>query len=413
MSTFLETPDAVEPLETFRFPLSEPVPVQKLSVAIADPDRDRRKAIASGLVSPFIGSMREVSDYLPAVEEARWLSEQGIDAVLIAMDSDPEAALRMVESLGFLGRITVIVYSGQDDHGTLMRAMRAGAREFLAYPFERGAVEEALERVSVRVRMAPSTSKKTAGQSYVFIGAKGGAGVTTVACNFAVALAQESKQSVLLIDLNLPMGDAALELGIRSDHSTLDALDHAERLDSTFLLSHLVEHSSGLRVLASPGEFRRVRIVDSAVDRLLTVARNEFDHVVVDAGSRHNWTGTQLFDEASCIYLVTQVGIPELRNAHRLVTESIPQYAAKMEPVLNRYAPNFFSMSDELISKSLTMAPKWRIPSDFFSVRDLQNQASSLIQDDSPIARIIRKMARAASGLSAEPQKKKLFGLFG
>lgn len=272
-----------------------------------------------------------------------------------------------------------------------------------------------IQKLPVAIVDSDRDRRKTvaAGRSYVFLGAKGSTGVTTVACNFAVALAQESRQSVLLIDLDLPMGDAALDLGIRCDRTTLDALENAERLDPTFLLSHLVEHSSSLRVLAAPGEFRPVNIVDSAVDRLLAVARSAFDYVVVDAGSRHDWTGTRLFDEAACIYLVTQVGIPELRNAHRLVTESIPQHAAKMEPVLNHYAPDLFCISDELISKSLTISPKWRIPSDFFSVGDLQNQASPLTQTDSPIARAIRRMARAASGLSGEPQKKKLFGLFG
>jgi MinD-like ATPase involved in chromosome partitioning or flagellar assembly len=56
------------------------------------------------------------------------------------------------------------------------------------------------------------------------MGAKGGAGVTTVACNFAVALAQEPGQKTLLIDLDLPFGDAALNLGVISEFSTIDAL---------------------------------------------------------------------------------------------------------------------------------------------------------------------------------------------
>ena len=43
----------------------------------------------------------------------------------------------------------------------------------------------------------------------IFVGAKGGSGVTTIASNFAVALAQEPDKSAVLIDLNLPFGDAA------------------------------------------------------------------------------------------------------------------------------------------------------------------------------------------------------------
>ena len=58
----------------------------------------------------------------------------------------------------------------------------------------------------------------------VFLGGKGGSGVTTVACNFAVSLAQECSQSTVLIDLDLPLGDAALNLGISPQFSTADAL---------------------------------------------------------------------------------------------------------------------------------------------------------------------------------------------
>jgi pilus assembly protein CpaE len=57
----------------------------------------------------------------------------------------------------------------------------------------------------------------------VCLGAKGGSGVTTIACNLAISIGQESAQSTLLIDLGLPMGDAALNLGIVTEFSTDNA----------------------------------------------------------------------------------------------------------------------------------------------------------------------------------------------
>ena len=88
-----------------------------------------------------------------------------------------------------------------------------------------------------------------------FLGAKGGDGVTTLACNFAVSMAKESGQSTLLIDLDLPLGDAALNLGVVAEYSTINALQNAARLDSAFLSKLLVKHSSGVSVLAAPGKF--------------------------------------------------------------------------------------------------------------------------------------------------------------
>ena len=93
------------------------------------------------------------------------------------------------------------------------------------------------------------------GKLLAFMGAKGGTGVTTLACNFAVALAQEPGENTLLIDLDLPLGDAALNLGIVAEFSTIDALQVADRLDGSLLSQLLVKHSSGLSVLAAPGKF--------------------------------------------------------------------------------------------------------------------------------------------------------------
>ena len=58
-----------------------------------------------------------------------------------------------------------------------------------------------------------------------------------LASNFAVALAKESGQKTLLIDLDLPLGDAALNLGIAAEFSAIDALQQADRLDAQFLAS--------------------------------------------------------------------------------------------------------------------------------------------------------------------------------
>ena len=116
---------------------------------------------------------------------------------------------------------------------------------------------EALARAAAR-RPAAQNTKKAAGKLLAFMGAKGGAGATTLACNFAVALAQEPEQKTLLIDLDLPLGDAALNLGIVAEFSAIDALQAGDRLDARFLSQLLVKHSSGVWVLAAPGNFSPV-----------------------------------------------------------------------------------------------------------------------------------------------------------
>ena len=71
------------------------------------------------------------------------------------------------------------------------------------------------------------------------------------------------------------------------------------RLDSAFLSKLLVKHSSGVSVLAAPGKFPQYQASNEAIDKLLAVARQSFDNVVVDMGSRLDLTGTALFKDAS------------------------------------------------------------------------------------------------------------------
>ena len=127
-----------------------------------------------------------------------------------------------------------MVYSAHTDSELLVRCMRAGAREFLTQPIAPTTIAEAMVRASVR-RPSHRSVKKTESKLLVFLGAKGGSGVSTVAANFAVALAQDSHQRIALLDLNFPLGNTAIDLGLTAPLSATDALMNLERLDLTRL----------------------------------------------------------------------------------------------------------------------------------------------------------------------------------
>jgi pilus assembly protein CpaE len=382
-----------------------------LSVALIGPDDLRRRSMFNALTECNSCEIKEYSDYPSNLDELPKLIDQRYDVIIIDLDSIPEYALELVESFCASGASTVMVYSAQANSDMLVRCMRAGAREFLTLPFATGVVAEALVRASAR-RSAVRPARKTAGKLLVFLGAKGGSGTTTLACNFAVSLAQESGQSTLLIDLDLPLGDAALNLGIVAEYSTINALQNSNRLDASFLATLLIKHSSGVSVLAAPGKFPQYQATNEQIDRLLQVARMEFDNVVVDVGSRLDLTGTALFRDATAIYLITQVGIPELRNSNRLISSFFTTGGPKLEIVINRWAPKTLGVAEEHITKALTRPAQWKIPDDYATVRRMQNTATPLALEDSPISRMIRTMARAVTGQSSEPEKKKGFSFF-
>ena len=387
-----------------------------LSIAVISPDEQRRNAATSALAEFQGGSIQEFVSYPPSLDDVAQTLGHNFDVVLIDLDSDPEYALDLVESISIRGLATTMVFSTRTDQELLLRCMRAGAREFLTLPFDAGVMAEALVRASA-LRSASQPPKKAGGSLLVFLSAKGGSGVTTLACNFAVSLAQESKKRTLLIDLNLPLGDAAINLGIQAEYSTVNALQNYSRLDGNFLSTLLVQHDSGLFVLSAPSELAPTHVSDEAIDKLLEVARQDFDYVVVDAGVRLDLQCTHLFDASATIYLVTQVGIPELRNSNRLIRQLSTEGSPKVEIVINRYDPRKMEISEEDVTTALTRPVQWKIPNNFNVVRRMQNSARPITQEDSPIARAIRQMAKSvcSSTVASEPkpEKKRGFRLFG
>jgi pilus assembly protein CpaE len=396
MSTFTHDPDALG--------------AKVLSVALIGPQEQRRRAVASALAGSQASITREFTSY-PGFDDVPRLLDPGYDVIIVELDSDPEQALDLVEHICGSSSATVMVYSASTDSELLVRCMRAGAREFLTQPIAPGTIAEALVRASVR-RPATNSLKKVGGKLLVFLGSKGGSGVTTIASNFAIALAQESGKSTVLVDLDLPFGEAALDLGINAEFSVANALQNADRLDSNFLSKLLIKHSSGLSVLAAPDRYTPLRASDEAVEKLITVVRQDFEYVVVDGGSNLGFCKT-LLDLGASAYLVTQVSISELRNSNRLISEFFNSGAGKLEVVLNRFTPRSLSIDEENITKALTKPINWKVPNDYPAVRRAQDAATPLALDDSPISRVIRQMARAACNWSPPKDKKKRFSLFG
>ena len=382
-----------------------------LSVVLIGPDENRRYSVASALTGAPCRVSNQLSSY-PQLDQLPRLLKQNFDIAILDLDSDPETALELVENLCAISQLTVMVYSMRLDSELMLSCMRAGAREFLTFPITPTAINEAMIRASAR-RTAIRPGTKENGRLCVFCGAKGGAGVTTMASNFAVAAAKETGEKVLLIDLDLPLGDSALVLGLNAQYSTVDALQNSGRLDSNLLSRLIVQHDSGLHVLAAPGNFVNFELNQDAVNKLIQVVRQEYDTVVIDSGSRFQLKGSAIFGQDAVVYLVSHVGISELRNSNRIISELFPANLPRVEIILNRYSSSALGVDDEHITRALTRPAAWRIPEDRATLREMQNTATPLVQGDSGVAKVIKQMARTACGLNNEPEKKKaLFGLF-
>lgn len=146
------------------------------------------------------------------------------------------------------------------------------------------------------------------------------------------------------------------------------------------------------------------------MDVLALVTRQSYDFVVVDAGSRVELVHTSLFEQSSAIYLITQVGISELRNANRMIGQFFGARGDALQIVLNRYTAKTLLFDDAQIAKTLTRAAQWKIPDDWAAARRTRNTATPMVMLESAISDAIREMARTAAGVTTEKESRR--GLF-
>lgn len=383
-----------------------------LSVALIGADEQRRGEMGAALSGRPGVRVQEYVAFPHDLDELPRLLEQQYDVVVVDADSDADFAVKLAANLSASGKSYVMAYSTDPDVQLAIRFMRAGVREFFTLPLNKDEIAEALIRASNR--SVPLTDPaRAAGKVLTFLGTKGGCGVTTIAANFAISLAQESERSTLLIDLGLPLGDAAINMGIVPEFSVANALQDPTRLDSNFLNTLVAKHSSGVGVLAAPSEFQGEQPNREFIDKLLGIARHDYDYIVADLGSRVDLMDSAFFANDAVVYLITQVGISELRNANRMITRFFPKRDWGLQIVLNRYKPATLLFDDKNVEKALTRPMQWKIPDDWNSARRTQTTATPLALDDGQISLAIRQMARIACGLPADrEEKKRMFSFF-
>jgi pilus assembly protein CpaE len=383
-----------------------------MSVMLIAPDSVKRQVLARELAGLNVRLVRQFSDYPDAklVEELRALD---CDVFVVDIGADIERALGVIESLaGGRDGVTVMACSASSEPGLLLRAMHAGAREFLGEPVPPAVLAEALARAMAR--REKTRNKSTGAKVLVFAGSKGGAGTTMIATNFAVALAQETSGKVVAIDLDIQLGEVALNLGLAPQFSILDAVHNMDRMDSDFVQSLLTRHNSGLAVLASPEQYSSFAKLSGGWERLLEILKEDFAFVVVDSGPVAGTLENALLDTAETLYLVTERSIPSLRNARRILTFLTGrERSPRLEVILNRYNSRESEIDEASAAKVLGRPVDWKIPNDFPAVRTAENSGIPVALKDSPISRVLRQMAKAACGKGPAFEKRKpLLGIF-
>lgn len=176
--------------------------------------------------------------------------------------------------------LAIVALGDGMDNQLVLNAMRAGARDFVAYGSRSSEVAGLVRRLTKRLpAVTPNTQL---GGLTVLYGTQSTTDGALIANHLALVV-QKSGQQTLLLDLGLPLGDSLALLGLESSFNFSDALRHLRRLDSTLINSAFSSTPSGLRILAyTHNDDSLERTSAAELYMLLSALRQHFQHIVVN-----------------------------------------------------------------------------------------------------------------------------------
>jgi pilus assembly protein CpaE len=241
------------------------------------------------------------------------------------------------------------------------------------------------------------------GQILTVFSPKGGTGKTVTASNLAASFAKNEKKRTLLLDLDLQFGDAAIMLGLEPEKTVYDLVVAPGELDTEKLAGYTTRHVSGLDVLPAPLRPEDAELITEVkITRLLEVARESYDVIIVDTSPFFHGPMLATLDRTDELLVLCGLDVPTLKNVklslHTLDLLSFP--ANKIKYVLNR-ANTKVGMKKSEVEQALGVKIDFEIPSDRAVPLAVNRGVPTVVADtSSDFSRAIRAISK---GLLATP----------
>jgi pilus assembly protein CpaE len=241
---------------------------------------------------------------------------------------------------------------------------------------------------------------------------KGGTGKTVTAVNLGTSLAKQWGKRALLLDLDLQFGDAAIMLGIEPEKTIYDLVTAPGELDSEKLAGYTTRHNSGLEVLPAPLRPEDAELVTEAkLARLLEVARESYDVIVVDTSPFFHGPMLATLDRTDELLLICGLDVPTLKNVRlslqTLELLSFPPDRIKL--VLNR-ANSKVGMKPKEVESALERKINFEVPSDRIVPLAVNRGNPAILSDPKAgFSTAVRAMAKELVAAQAAAKQKKSF----
>jgi pilus assembly protein CpaE len=372
-------------------------------LALVDPSDASRSALKSLLLGiDTVWLEAECSRYEFFADV---VSQSQPDIALVALDANHAKGIELIARVHQESPAChILVVSSSQEGSLILQAIRAGAREFLSQPLKLEDFLAALDRI--RHQGSGRTGESTQNRSCRVItiaGASGGVGCTSLAINLGCCLAQAPGRSVAVIDLDLALGDADVWLDIIPDYTIQDVADNITRLDYSLLKRSLTKHECGAFLLPRPVELdQRTPITPDELKRVVALLKATFTHLVVDISKSYSPLDIAAMDMSDSVLLVTQLDLPCLRNAVRLMQffQRHETFAEKVKVIVNRLGLEENQISVAKALETLGREVFASIPNDYATMVEARNNGVPLLTQ-APRAKLTKAVQALAQQLDA------------
>jgi pilus assembly protein CpaE len=311
-------------------------------------------------------------------------------------------------------RAPIILLASGESSALLEEALEADVSDVLLLP-------QMTENVVFAIRKASRSGHRAAGgqapgrrgRIVTVFSPKGGTGKTVTSTNLSAAFAKFEGRRTLLLDLDLQFGDAAIMLGLEPEKTIYDLVVAPGELDSEKLAGYTTRHASGLDILPAPVRPEDAELVTEAkLSRLLEVARESYDVIVVDTSPFFHGPMLATLDRTDELLLVAGLDVPTLKNV-RLALQTLELLAFpnnRIRVVLNR-ANTKVGMKRSEVEGALEVKVRFEVPSDrAVPIAVNRGNPAVLAEAGSDYSKAVRVMAKGLlPAEAAKAQKRRLF----
>jgi pilus assembly protein CpaE len=379
-----------------------------LTVAIASGDPASSAQLLASLQQT--GLVKSVKQWAVPADKLPDSADSLPEVVFLDLSRDPEPYFQLGAQIHRARPAVKLVACSAvvpPNHQLLLEAMRSGVQDFLAKPVDPSSLKEILLRFTEDI---DARDRSSLDRLIVIMGAKGGVGATTVAVNIGVQLSTFARKRVALLDFANPLGNVHLLLDLHPKFTVRDAVDNMDRLDSHFFAGLLTRHKTKLEVLGGvtqPEEWQSINI--PSLERVVNVAQNTFDMVLLDMGSQFSSEWTSILRMARMILIVAEANVPALWTLERRL---LALKGFGIDPERARVIINRWHKGDEDvlkgIQKDINRPVFASLPNDFRMANAAVNLGTPLQENhNNVLSSRYRQIAAQLAGLDVVPITKK------